>query len=308
KNPARSRRGPPFVSAGRKLGRQDGDDLHRVRIDDQQLIADQDVIKAAVFGHDPHHLGRQHRDVNVSRYSRADAHREARAIDPRHVAIADDDVLDLDALVLGELDGCSTRPAGRDAAALLRLALERLAAILVLAHALLRSLLRPVLVLSAALLTLHLRATLLFLAALLLSTALLALHLRSTLLFLAALFLSTALIRRAALLLCAGFVALLLGESLALLTLQARLGFVLLREVLALLALFILLREALALLAFRCRFRRRRLVLRAAAGRATHLMLLLGAWRLRRAALCSGVLRHGKSRTPDPGRNRPRSP
>ena len=73
------RRGLPLVFAERALRRQDGDDFQRVRIDDQELIADQDVLEAAVFRNDGHDLRRQYRDVNVSRYSRADAHGEVRA-------------------------------------------------------------------------------------------------------------------------------------------------------------------------------------------------------------------------------------
>src|ERR1700676_5644132 len=137
------RRGLPLVFAERALRRQDGDDFQRVRIDDQKLIADQDILEATVFRNDGDDLGRQYRDVNVSRYSRADAHGEARTIDPRHIAIADDDVLDLGALVLRELNRSAAGTAA--GAALLRLARDRLAGIrvlltatLVLAHALFR--------------------------------------------------------------------------------------------------------------------------------------------------------------------------
>src|ERR1700688_655987 len=135
--------GFPLVSAERTLRRQDSDDFQRVRINDQELIGDQNILEATVFRTDGHDLARQYRDVNVSRYSRADAHGEVRTIDPRHIAIADDDVLDLSARVLRELiRGAAGTAAG---AVLLRLARDRLVAILVLvaAHALLGPFLGP---------------------------------------------------------------------------------------------------------------------------------------------------------------------
>src|ERR1700693_1842335 len=163
--------GFPLVSAERTLRRQDGDDFPRVRINDQELIADQNILEATVFRNDGHDLGRQYRDVNVSRYSRADAHGEVRTIDPRHIAIADNDVLDLGALVLRELNRSATGMAA--SAVLLRLARDRLAAILVLLAAILvlaHALFRPGRTGLAGLVALS--ATLVLRAALLLGAAL----------------------------------------------------------------------------------------------------------------------------------------
>src|SRR6202035_1264370 len=91
-------------SPGETLRRQDGDDLQRVRIDDQELIADQDIFEATVFRNDGHDLWRQHRDVNGPGNGHSDADVEVRMVDTRDVAIADDDAPDLGPLVLRELD------------------------------------------------------------------------------------------------------------------------------------------------------------------------------------------------------------
>src|SRR6202044_1681372 len=132
------RRGLSVSSAERTLRRQDGDDLQRFRIDDQELIADHDILEAAVFRNDGHDLGRQYRDVNGPGNGHADADVEVRMVDTRDVAIADDDTPDLGALVLRELDRSAARTAA--GAVLLRLALclaAILGMILVLAPALL---------------------------------------------------------------------------------------------------------------------------------------------------------------------------
>jgi hypothetical protein len=68
----------------------DRDDFQCRRIDDQNVVADQDVIEAAILRYDTHDVFGEYRNVNISRNSRADSDIELFATtEPRRVFFAD---------------------------------------------------------------------------------------------------------------------------------------------------------------------------------------------------------------------------
>src|SRR5580698_8150648 len=95
-----TRRGLHLESC-RTLDRQDVDDLKRIRVDDQELIADDDVVKAAIFRNDCHNVDRQYLEMDAARNGSADRDVEVDVVDSRNVTVLDDDVFDPCALRVG---------------------------------------------------------------------------------------------------------------------------------------------------------------------------------------------------------------
>jgi hypothetical protein len=86
-----------------QLCRDDGDDFQCHRIDDQNVVANKDVIEAAILRYDTHDVFGEYRNVNISRNSRADTDVEVFATaEARRVFFADNR-LDSRALVLRQL-------------------------------------------------------------------------------------------------------------------------------------------------------------------------------------------------------------
>jgi hypothetical protein len=67
----------------RRLRWDDRDDFQCNRIDDQNAVADQDVIEAAILRYDTHDVFGEYRNVNISRNSRADSDVEVLPLKPR---------------------------------------------------------------------------------------------------------------------------------------------------------------------------------------------------------------------------------
>src|SRR6266516_1242575 len=83
--------------------RNDRHDAERVRIDDRDLLANDDVLVLAVLRNDRHELGREREQTHVTRYHRVDADREVGILHAR-ARLLNDDVVSLGFLRLRELD------------------------------------------------------------------------------------------------------------------------------------------------------------------------------------------------------------
>src|SRR6266516_2070023 len=83
--------------------RNDRHDAERVRIDDRDLLANDDVLVLAVLRNDRHELGREREQTHVTRYHRVDADREVGILHAR-ARLLNDNVVGLGFLRLRELD------------------------------------------------------------------------------------------------------------------------------------------------------------------------------------------------------------
>ena len=86
-----------------RLGRDDRNDFKRVRINDHDLVLDEEVIEAAVLRHDPHDFLGQHRVMDAMRNSRPNVYVEVHVAAKPWTVLAPNDRLDLRALVLRQL-------------------------------------------------------------------------------------------------------------------------------------------------------------------------------------------------------------
>src|SRR6266568_298090 len=155
-----SQKNPPGQSRAENsspaLGRNDRHDLERIRVDDQDLVADDDELEAAKLRNDLHDFGRQRYQPDVPRNHGSDRDREVHAVDAR-TRLLHDDAVDLRPLLLRELNRgrrrARSRPGGRTLAGALGLSLRArlllaggrltgLSAALLLGHAGLLALLR----------------------------------------------------------------------------------------------------------------------------------------------------------------------
>src|SRR5580698_95134 len=91
------------------LDGQDINDHHRVRIDDQELLANDDILEAAIFRHNLDDVRGQNCDMDRTGHGDADIDAKVDVIDARNITVLDDDALDLRALGFTELH----RPAVR---------------------------------------------------------------------------------------------------------------------------------------------------------------------------------------------------
>src|SRR6266702_415276 len=95
------------AEAGRKsrpaLGRNDRHDAERVRIDDQDLVAHDDVSVGAILRDDLHEYGREDVETHVPRHHRVHGDREVHVVDAR-TRLFRDDLVDLGLLLGRELD------------------------------------------------------------------------------------------------------------------------------------------------------------------------------------------------------------
>src|ERR1700680_3704892 len=94
-------------NAGPASDRNDRHDAERVRVDDQDLVPDDDEPVAAILRHDLHKLGRQRYQLDVPRNHGSDREREVHILHTR-TRLLHDDIVDLGLLTLRELN----RPAG----------------------------------------------------------------------------------------------------------------------------------------------------------------------------------------------------
>src|ERR1700674_3469945 len=87
-----------------RLYRNDGDDFHPARVHDHDVVADQEVLKAAPLRFDLDDGGRQPYQPYRTRHPRADLQREIDVGDPRRAAFLHDDLVNAGALLGRQID------------------------------------------------------------------------------------------------------------------------------------------------------------------------------------------------------------
>src|SRR6185437_1873469 len=95
-------RGSPLWSTGRKLAVDDGNDLVSLRVDHDDLVADEDEVISPPFRVDRHDIGRKRMEGHVVRYAGADRDVEIHMLHRGDVLLLDH-AGDLGALLGGEL-------------------------------------------------------------------------------------------------------------------------------------------------------------------------------------------------------------
>src|SRR5438132_6780076 len=105
--PAPCKKNPPGRSradnAGPASDRNDRHDAERFRVDDQDLVPDDDELVSAILRDDLHEHGRQYHEPDVPRNHGSDRDREVHGVDAR-TRLLHDDVADLGPLLRRELN------------------------------------------------------------------------------------------------------------------------------------------------------------------------------------------------------------